>query len=351
MAHLTRERNPTEISQADFFSEAAIVRASFGKLVNCPADNVAIIPSTSYGFASALNNVKAKPNGHAITVKDEFPSGYFALESWCKDHQNDLRVIGPAAGLEQLGENWNTKILEAINDRTSVVLISAIHWMTGLRFMLKEIGEKCKAVGAILIVDGTQAVGAMEFDVQALQVDVLICASYKWLFGAYSVALAYFSDAFSEGKPIEASWMNRNNAFDFSQLANYDATMQPGAARYNVGQSSNFILMPIVREGLAQVQAWSPSGIQAYCKNLTASLRSYLLEEGFALENEAYFCQHLFAVRLPKTFDLPRLKTQLQENQVFLSMRGEYLRIATNVFNDEADIQALTACLKHSKSV
>ena len=75
--------------------------------------------------------------------------------------------------------------------------MSSIHWMNGTKFKLKEIGERCKKFGAMFIVDGTQSVGALKMDINEYNIDALVCASYKWLFGPYSMGLAYFSDQFA----------------------------------------------------------------------------------------------------------------------------------------------------------
>ena len=345
---LIKERNPADIGVNDFFDNLETVKTNFGSIVNCNPQNVAVMPSSSYGFASVLNNIDGKQNGNAVTIKDEFPSGYFALEKWCKQHYNKLEVIQPE-GTGQLGENWNNRILDAIDNKTSVVLLSSVHWMSGLKFNLKAIGEKCKQVGAKLIVDGTQSVGALPIDVNSLGIDALICAAYKWLFGPYSTALAYISDEFQYGSPIEESWMNRGNAHVFSELTNYDSSYQPRAARYNVGQTSNFILMPILKTGLKQIIEWRPENIQAYCKQLIKPLLTYLDEIGGMVEAERYFSNHLFALKLPKSVDLALLKAIFEERQIIISLRGENLRIAINVFNTEEDIQQLVSAIESAR--
>ena len=158
-------------------------------------------------------------------------------------------------------EKWNEKIVEQITTSTSIVLLSSVHWMNGTKLNLKEIGEKCKKVDAYFIVDGTQSVGAAPIDVKSLNIDALICAAYKWLFGPYSMALGYFSNKFNDGIPIEESWMNRLNAHQFSELTNYDSRYTSEAGRYNVGQTSNFILTPIMLEGLKQLNNWGIENI------------------------------------------------------------------------------------------
>jgi len=334
-------RNPSDISSSDFFEEGKEARSLFGKLINCDAENVAIVPSTSYAFSSVLKNVKPKEKGHAITIQDEFPSGYFSLENWCKKNDNAFLVIGPDKDAIQIGQSWHDNILNAINESTSVVLMSSVHWMEGVAFDLKQIGARCKEVGAVFIIDGSQSVGALPIDVKACNIDALVSVTYKWLFGAYSVALAYISDKFAKGAPLEESWMNRSNAEDFTSLTNYDHNYMPHAGRYNVGQKSNLVLMPMVIEGLKQVLEWTPAGIQSYCKELMAPLKSCLDKYGIACEEDQYFANHLVAIKLPSSFDTVRFKRLLADSKIVVSNRGTIIRVSFNVYNDAEDVAKL----------
>jgi len=337
---LHRERNPAEIEPANFFEETNQVRNYFAQLINSEASQIAIIPSVSFGMSTVLSNTKGKVNGNAITIKDEFPSGYFALEKWCTQNDNELVVVQPN-GTSQIGESWNNNILNHITKQTSIVLMSSVHWMNGIKFDLEAIGKKCRQVGAKFIVDGTQSVGAMEMDIHRYQIDALICAGYKWLFGPYSVSLAYFSEAYNEGIPLEETWMNRTNAIEFSNLTAYEGKYKAGAERYNVGETSNLIVMPILKESLKQINNWGPTNIQEYCAELIKPLVTYLKGLNVTLEKDEFFCSHLFSLQLPKEVDTETLKENLVKNNIFISIRGPYLRVSVNVFNDDEDISKL----------
>lgn len=345
---LIKDRNPFNLKADDFFSDVNKVKIEFGKLINSPKENIALIPSSSYGFSSVLNNVKSTSGKTAITIKDEFPGSYFCLKKWTKKNNNNLKVISPSSSSHIVGENWNEQILDNINNNTSLVLMSSIHWMNGTKFKLKEIGERCKKFGAMFIVDGTQSVGALKMDINEYNIDALVCASYKWLFGPYSMGLAYFSDQFANGSPIEESWMNRTNASNFSSLTDYDSNYQSKANRFDVGEKSNFLLMPILLEGLKQVNKWSVDGIQSYCNKLTIPLLKELYEIGLNFEEQKYFSPHLFALNLPKNIDPIQLKLNLEENKVFISLRGDFLRISLNVFNNINDIEKLINVIKNT---
>jgi len=334
---LKRNRNPADLTINDFFDDTEIVKSLFSNLVNASSENIAIIPSVSYGFSSVLNNLEGKKSGFAITVEDFFPSGYFSLQTWCKQNVNDLMVV--PQNLKDDNQSWNERIISSINTSTSLVAMPHVHWANGYLFDLEQIGRKCKDVGAKLIIDGTQSVGALPIDVRKYNIDALICASYKWLFGAYSLGLAYMSDDFINGTPLEESWMNRTNAKDFSSLTSYEQTYKPGVARYNVGETSNMILMPILKAGLNQITSWKPEAIQEYASTLRQPLNLFLEENDILVNTDS--SAHLFALNIPKIKDQNHLISALKENQVIVSVRGSSIRVSVNVFNDSRDIEKL----------
>ena len=341
-----RKRDPSTFLPGDFFDEVEELRASFAKLILAASAEIAVIPSVSYGMANAVNNVIPRKGQHAIVISDNFPSGYMTLKSWSNRHRAPIRVIVPRKGGIQKGERWNQRILEAINRDTALVMAAHVHWMDGTRFDLKAIGSRCREMGAKLIVDGTQSVGALPIDVKKYNVDALICGAYKWLMGPYSFGLAYYSDAFDQGTPIEESWMNRTNARDFSSLTNYGMEYTPGAGRYNVGQASHLIHTPMAIEAVRQLHEWGVENIQNYCATLTQPLVEFIQSIGGQLEAPAYRAHHLIGFQLPENMDAQALLEKIRKRKIYLSLRGNSLRISPNVYNDEQDVEALIETLK-----
>ena len=132
----------------------------------------------------------------------------------------------------QRARKWNERVLEAIGDDTAIVALCQVHWTDGTLFDLEEVGTRCREVGAALVVDGTQSVGALPFDVGRIRPDALVCAGYKWLMGPYSIGAAYFGPRFDGGTPLEEAWLAREGSDDFPRLVDYTDTYRPGAARY-----------------------------------------------------------------------------------------------------------------------
>ena len=343
---MRRKRNPVSIRPVDFFTGVTEVREKFAAMVNAKPQQIAIMPSVSYGMNSVMHNIPCRKGQHALTISEEFPSCYYSARRWCRTHEAELKVIVQKDDIPDKGREWNGRILDAISRDTAFLVISSVHWMNGTRFDLEAIGNRCCETGTKLIVDGSQSVGALPIDVRQYHIDALICAAYKWLMGPYSTALAYIHPYFNDGIPLEESWMTRTNAERFDRLTDYVEGFKPGAVRYDVGQSSDFISIPMLDEALRQLLEWGIPEIQAYCRKLAKPLVNYFLERDTPMDEERYRTSHLVGMRLPDGTDSEALVEELQRRKVYVSLRGSNIRISINVFNTGEDIQELIEALK-----
>jgi selenocysteine lyase/cysteine desulfurase len=226
-----------------------------------------------------------------------------------------------------------------------MVALPHVHWTDGTRFDLRAIGERCGEVGAAFVVDGTQAVGAMPFDVSESGADAVVCAAYKWLLGPYSLAFGWFGPRFDDGVPLEEAWLARADSDDFRNLVAYVEAYRPAAARYDVGGRSNFTLLPMAIAAMDQILEWSVPAIQAYCRHITRDLFDPVAEHGFQADDLDGRAAHLFGLRAPPGLDIARLKEELERRRVYVSLRGAAIRVAPNVYNTEDDVSALRDAL------
>jgi selenocysteine lyase/cysteine desulfurase len=348
IAGIARKADPASgIVAADFFSESSEVRRLFAQLIHATdPERIAIIPAVSYGIATAARNTPVAAGQNVVVCAEHFPSSIYTWRKLAKDTGAELRVVAIPEQPEGRGAAWNVRVLEAIDARTAVVSLPHVHWTDGTLFDLAGIGRAARSVGAALIVDGTQSVGALPFDVAEIQPDALICAGYKWMLGPYAIGLAYFGPRFDGGEPLEDNWIARRGSEDFQRLVDYDDEYGPGATRYDVGERSNFILLPMLIAALRLLLEWKPHRIQQYCRRLTAEPIQRARALGFTVEDEQWRGAHLFGVRTPAAVDLTRLNQALQRRGVFVSLRGSALRVSPNVYNDETDLAALIDLLR-----
>jgi selenocysteine lyase/cysteine desulfurase len=346
LAGVRRKSVPSRIQQPDFFTDSLRARELFAQLVNVSdPGRVAIIPSASYGLAIAARNLPAEPGQNIVVTHEQFPANVHVWRRLSRNRGVDLRVVRPPEVRDGRGREWNARLLEAIDARTAIVALGHVHWTDGTKFDLEAIGRRAREVGAALVVDGTQSVGALPFDAQAIQPDALVCVTYKWLMGPYAMGLAYLGSRFDDGEPLEETWIGRAGSEDFKELVNYRDDYQPGAVRYDFGERASFALMPMVVAGLEQVLDRRPERVQAYCAALTSGLFDRVRALDYTVEDEAYRGAHLFGLRAPDGVDLRAVADRLRERNVFVSLRGSAIRVSPHVYNDAADVEALVGAL------
>lgn len=343
---ILQKSQPHLITQETFFETTQPVKEAYAKIINCPdPERIALIPSTSYGMAIVAKNLAKKPHLQAgqeiLMVQEEFPSDVYAWEEICQEKGLIIKTVAAPNTLQYRGKIWNESFLNAISANTCMVVISPTHWADGTRFDIKAIGEACRSVGALLVLDGTQSIGAMPFDVQQIQPDAIINVGYKWLLGPYSAGVAYFGPFFDEGTPIERNWINRVGSEDFKNLINYQTAYRPKADRFNIGERSNFILNPMLTTALEQISAWGVANIEAYCHQLLEKPLQILQENGYWVDDLPHRSKHLVGLRFPKHTDPVKIQQALKERNVLVSFRGEAIRLAPHVYNDQNDIDML----------
>jgi selenocysteine lyase/cysteine desulfurase len=341
---------PYDITSHDFFNNTKKLKQEFSKLTGISDfQNIAIIPAVSYGIATVANNVRLRAGDEILVVGGQFPSNIYSWQKVAKKNDAVVKIISAPEGPKDRGKRWNEFILQAITDKTAVVAMPQVHWADGTLFNLKAVRKKTKAHDSLLIIDGTQSVGALPFSVKEIQPDALICAGYKWLLGPYSIGLAYYSDAFNDGEPIEENWINRKNSEVFGGLVNYEEHYQPKAERYNVGEMSNFSLTPMLIKAIEQLNAWGPQNIQDYCKNISEKVITELRNLGCFIEDDSFRAHHLFGIYLPDDINLNKLKAELDKNNIYVSFRGNAIRVSPNVYNTEEDFEKLLVCFKNTQ--
>lgn len=341
---LRMKRFPQTIVPDDFFAPVDRLRSRFGSLVNGSADQVAIVPSVSYAVSTITRNTALGPGDNVVITHEQFPGNVYPWRRLVQEHGGELRVVGPAPGSR--GAEWSERIVGAIDERTAAVAMGTVHWTDGTRFDLEAVRRRSREVGAALVLDGTQSVGASPIDVAALGPDALVCAGYKWLLGPYSVSLAYFGERYLDGVPLEETWGGRLGSEDFRGLVDYVDEYQPGAVRFDMGERSNFALLPALSASLGLLLEWTPQGVSGYCRALFADALPRLRELGLGIEEDAWRSDHLFGLRVPPSASTEALKGAFESHRVGVSFRGSSVRVSPNVYNTPEDVEALIAALE-----
>lgn len=338
---------PWTITPAQFFDPVEEVRGLFAGLIGAPdGEGVALIPSASYGLSLAASLLPVAAGERILVLEDQFPSNVYP---WRRLAATRGAVVDTVP--RRADGNWTRAVLDALERAetgaapVAIVACPQVHWSDGCTVDLERIGVACRGRGAALVVDGTQSVGAMPFEVATIDPDFLVVASYKWLLGPYSLGFVYVAPRHREGAPLEDGWISRAGSRNFAALTDYTDQFESGARRYDVGERSNFALMPIARVSLSLVAQWTPAAIAAYAGRLTDRLVAETAALGCVAPPPAVRAPHLVGLSLPAGVDGAALTRRLAEARVSVSLRGPRLRLSPHVYNTDADVDRLVAVL------
>jgi selenocysteine lyase/cysteine desulfurase len=338
---LRRKARPWTIAPIDFFTTSEAVRALFAGIINANADDIAFAPAVSYGMAQAAYNISLTRSQTIVTLAEQFPSNVYPWMDLAERSGARLVTVPRPAD-----DDWTAALLARIDASTGLVAVPHCHWTDGGLVDLEAVGAACRRVGAALCIDATQSVGALPLDVKRIDPDFVAVASYKWLLGPYSLGFLYVAPRRQGGRPIEHNWMARRDSEDFAGLVNYKDEFQAGARRFDVGERSNFALMPVVEASLRLISEWTVPRIHA-----TLSLRTDAIAERARTElgigsvpprsRAGHYLGLRFAGGIP-----PELPARLAASKVYVSVRGQAMRVTPHLWNTDADAEKLFAVLR-----
>jgi len=345
-AGLARKAHPWELTPDKFFTGSDEFRATAAPLLGCSADCIAIVPSASYGIATAARNLPVKKGQTVLVLEEQFPSNYYPWQRLVEENSASLKVVPWPDN-----HDWPVAVLNFLTADVAIAALPHVQWTSGGRLDLVRIGEACRKIGAALVLDLTQSLGALPFSVAGLQngvqPDFAVAASYKWLLGPYSVGLLYVAPKWQGGIPLEENWIQRANARDFSSLILYTEDYDAGARRFDMGERSNFALLPAAVRAMKQLLEWDVAQISETAGALNRQLASAAAELGFSSPPEDLRAPHYLCLR--KKAGIPReLPEKLARENVFVSVRGSSIRVAPNVYNSAADAERLISCLQRN---
>jgi selenocysteine lyase/cysteine desulfurase len=291
-------------------------------------------------MAVAASNVPVEAGQEILVLEEQFPSNVYSWRELTKRKKARLVTVPRPSD-----HDWTSAVLEHLNERCAVVAVPNCHWTDGSFVDLARVGERAREVGAALVVDGIQSLGAHPLDVREVRPDFLVASSYKWLLGPYGMGFMYVSEAYRDGEPIEHNWIARRGSEDFSRLVEYRDEYASGARRFDAGERSNFVLLPMVIAALGQVLDWGVANIAETLSGLTSLVEDEARAAGMEAVPAKRRVGHMIGMKLSP--HAPEdLAVRLAKKNVFVSVRGRSLRVAPHLYNTERDIGRLFEVLK-----
>lgn len=336
---------PWERQPSDFFAELELIRRLAADLFGADPDAWAIIPAASYGLSAATRAIEPtlKSGDRILLMEDEFPSNVLPWRRVAAQTGAGLTTVAtPADG------DWTAAIIKQIKPGVRVVTLSHCHWTNGALLDLTTISAACRRIGAVLVLDVTQSLGALPLDLAMVDPDFMVAAGYKWLLCSYGFGLMYVAPRWRDARPLEESWLARTGADDFANLVNYSDVYRPGARRFDVGETCTNTTLPGAIAALEQLKVWGVERVAESLSAISARIAAELEALGFGVLPATRRAPHMFGATLPDGYD-GDFAASLRDQSVFVSRRGQSIRFAPHLHVTEADLAQLAAALKRDQ--
>jgi selenocysteine lyase/cysteine desulfurase len=334
---------PWKMTIASYYDGVEEARALAAAMIGATPDDIAICAATSYGIGVAAANVPVPAGSAIVLMENEHTSHRYVWHELAARRGAQIRIVAkPDDG------DWTTAIvtfLHACEVPVSVVAGTMIHWFEGTAVDLQVVAEASRAVGACLVVDGTQWVGALPFDVTKVRPDFLSFATYKFLLGPYRMSFLYASERWqNEGQPIEHHSWNRVGGERSDFYLAPVAPFLPGARRFDMGERSDFAVVPVAIESMKLLKGWGITNSFARLAYLNDLIWSEAQSRGLISAPMKHRAPHVsildFGDRLPAD-----MSARLKKANIHATVRGSKVRVSPHVYNDEGDIYRLLDAL------
>jgi cysteine desulfurase / selenocysteine lyase len=162
------------------------LRGQCRALVNAPsADDIALLKNTSEALSAVAHGLEWRAGDNVVISDQEFPSNRIVWQSLARQGVETRRVdLSHGPSPEQA-------LCACMDERTRLLSVSSVQYVTGLRLDLERLGAFCRERGVMFCIDAIQSLGAVPLDVQACGADFVMADGHKWLLAPEGCALFY----------------------------------------------------------------------------------------------------------------------------------------------------------------
>jgi selenocysteine lyase/cysteine desulfurase len=318
-------------------------RAAAAALIHADPSDIALIPSISYGVATAAKLLTLPPGARVLVLENDHSSPVLEWQTRAEVQDFVIETIGaPDNG------DWTSAVLASIERRGSspvgLASISSVHWSDGGLIDLERVGEALRRQGAVFLVDATHSAGVLNMDVKRLDPDFVIFPTYKWLLGPYGRAFLYIARRHQDGVPLEQTAFGRRDVRSENAVYFADTRYVADARRFDMGERDHFISLEMAAIGMEMMAEWGAAAIAQRLSMLTERIAEGLRGTGARVAESHLRAPHILSLGFEG--GLPSgLVEGLASEGIYVAARLNRMRISPHVFNDERDADRFVAAL------
>ncbi len=325
--------------------EGARVRAA--QLLNCGADDVALLWTTSHGLNLVANGLDWEPGDEVVLYEMDHPTDVY---TWLNLAERGVKV----RFVRDHGGRYDVEDVEALlGPRTRAVCLSLVNYGHGFRAPIEAIAEICRHRGIWVVVDAIMAMGALRVDAQSIGADIIAAQGYKFLLSGFGVAVCYCSErARTELRVPEVGYKAMERAMDyakklphFDQMAGRPLPFSPSARRFEPGTQA-LALLAGLEASLGLMLELGTEAIEKRVLGLTERLIEGLLDKGYQIAGSTRPGERSAIVSCTRPgLDVDALSRTLRHKEVDFIVTHDRPKFSPHFYNRPDEIDAVLECM------
>src|SRR5260370_9136669 len=211
-----------------WWAALAELRSRYGRLVGAVPEETALAPSISVALSAVAEALDYARRPKVVITALDFPTVAY---QWLAKRPRGVELV-VVESPDRISVPVEA-IARAVDERTALVVASAVYFTTGAIQDIKRVAAVAHAHGALCLIDAYQSVGQVPVDVQDAGVDALVAGGLKWLLGGPGIVFLYVREAVARRlEPRISGWFGQREQFAFDPRA---LTFHDDARRFEMG--------------------------------------------------------------------------------------------------------------------
>ena len=320
-------------------------RAAFAAFVGSRVDRVMCFQNTSAALSAVGWGLRWRRGDEVLVSRNEFVSNYLA---WDLQSRRGVRLRSLPAVDEWVDPE---RLKKTIRKSTRVVAVSAVHWATGARQDLRALAGIAHDVGALLVVDAAQSLGAAPHSPTADRYDVLATNTYKWLLSYNGTAFADFSKAALDSiDPASVGWLSVAGEPEPEVVRGGRPTYRLGrGVEQLLGGAPSALSNLSATAALHDIDAYGQTRIRRELLRVTEGVREVANRLHLPVVTPDEPRRHAGIVAL-RVRDAEVTAKKLRRRGIRLGARGGFLRVSPHFYTRPEDVDSLESALRRVRA-
>lgn len=313
------------------------IQALFAKFLGGAAHEYAILNNTAEGMTFIAQSLPLERGDKILLVEREYPSNVYPFLQ-LKRQGVEIGFVSPGSSNDEFVEN----IRAALTTNVRAMSLSAVDWLTGLRFDLKRIGHLLRQRGVAFILDAAQGAGHVDIDVAEYGVDAMAFSCWKWLLGPLGSGGLYVADDFLRKLDIRVAGTSsvKNDENYLPHREDYKESVE--RFMLSTAPYMNWIFL---EASLEFIDGIGLANVQARNLQLAEKLSGILRTAGFDVLRDNFGADKTAIVCARRDGDMAALHATLTKNGIVSALREGNLRFSPHLNTDEADLSRFQGIL------